>query len=136
MLHCSVSSWSRNSFRVAVPGQKSNQCMMHLLLSVLKTTLFIRSMYVKSLSIAPASNTTFWWPLQTWVSYFWASQNTPFGSQGTELWEPIICIWVFFFKGVHNSCKLQRIRKLHKFWLCSPLLLNFSEAYLLKLPFS
>ena len=32
------------------------------------------------------------------VIHFWASQNTPFWSKGTELWEPNIYIWVFFFK--------------------------------------
>ena len=32
------------------------------------------------------------------VCYFWASQTTPFGFQGTELWEPSIYIWVFFFE--------------------------------------
>ena len=31
------------------------------------------------------------------VSHFWASQNTLFGSQGTELWEPNIYIWVLSF---------------------------------------
>ena len=29
---------------------------------------------------------------------FLASQNTPFGSQGTELPEPYIYIWMFFFE--------------------------------------
>ena len=32
------------------------------------------------------------------VSHFWVSQNTPFGSQGTELWEPNIYIRIFFFE--------------------------------------
>ena len=41
------------------------------------------------------------------VSRFWASQNTSFESQGTELWEPNIYIWLFSLKAVYNSCKLQ-----------------------------
>ena len=35
--------------------------------------------------------------------------HTPFGSQGTELWETNIYLWVFFLKPVYNSCKLQRL---------------------------
>ena len=46
------------------------------------------------------------------VSHFWASQNTPLG---TELWEPHIYIWVFPLKAVYNSCKLQRLLQVAKF---------------------
>ena len=56
---CSLSSWSINSFRVAVPGQDSYRWMMHLLLSVLQMIFLIRSLYVKSYSSASTSNTTF-----------------------------------------------------------------------------
>ena len=43
------------------------------------------------------------------LSHFWASQNTLFGPQGTELWEPNIYIWVSFFKkAVYNSSMFQR----------------------------
>ena len=50
------------------------------------------------------------------VGHFWASQNTPFGSQGTELWEPNIYIWVLFFQSVYNSSNLQRHLQVSKFW--------------------
>ena len=33
-----------------------------------------------------------------WVIFELTSRNTPFGSQGTEFWEPNIYIWVFFFE--------------------------------------
>ena len=49
------------------------------------------------------------------VGHFWASQNTPFGSQGTELWEPNIYIWMLFFQSVYNSSKLQRLLQVSKF---------------------
>ena len=43
------------------------------------------------------------------LSNFWASQNTLFGPQGTELWEPNIYIRVSFFKkAVYNSFMFQR----------------------------
>ena len=47
------------------------------------------------------------------VSHFWASQNTPFRSQGTKLWEPNI--GCFSLKTVYNSCKLERILQVAKF---------------------
>ena len=71
------------------------------------------------------------------VSHFWASQNTPFGSQGTELWEPNIYIWVFFFE---SSIKFLQVTKTFascSFCLCTPLLTLtqsfFSSTDLLKL---
>ena len=51
------------------------------------------------------------------MSHFWASQNTPLGSQGTELWETNIYIWCFYLKAVYNSCKLQRLLQVAKFFL-------------------
>ena len=51
------------------------------------------------------------------VSHFWASKNTPFGSQGTELWEPIFTFGCFSLKAVYNSCKLQGPLEAAKF-LC------------------
>ena len=50
------------------------------------------------------------------VIHFWASQNTPFGSQGTELWEPNIYICVPCLKAVYNSCKLQWLLQAAKFF--------------------
>ena len=54
------------------------------------------------------------------VSRFWASQNTPFGSQGTELSEPNIYIWCFSLKAVYNSCKLKRLLRVAKFLFMYP----------------
>ena len=51
------------------------------------------------------------------MSHFWASQNTPLGSQGTELWETNIYIWCFYLKAIYNSCKLQRLLQVPKFFL-------------------
>ena len=96
----------------------------------------IRSLYVKSQFIASTSNPRFWWALQTEnrVSYFWAIQNTPFESQGTELWEPIFSFGYFCLETVYNSCKLQSLSQAAKFFLCSPLLAVtlsfFSSTYL------
>ena len=49
------------------------------------------------------------------VSHVWASQNTSFRSQGTELREPNNYIWISFLKAVYNSCKLQRLLQVAKF---------------------
>ena len=49
------------------------------------------------------------------VSHFWVSQNTPFGSEGTKLWEPIFTIEYLSLKSVYNSCKLKRILQVAKF---------------------
>ena len=49
------------------------------------------------------------------LSHFWASQNTPFGSQGTELWEPKFISGCFSLKAVHNSCKFERLLQDAKF---------------------
>ena len=43
------------------------------------------------------------------VSHYSANQSTPFGSQGTELWESNIDILVY------NSCKLQGLLRVAKF---------------------
>ena len=51
------------------------------------------------------------------VGHLWASQNTPFGSQGIELWEPNIYIWVLSFQSVYNSSNLQRLLQVSKFLL-------------------
>ena len=71
------------------------------------------------------------------VSHFWASQNKLFGSLGTELWEPNIYIWVFFFE---SSIKFLQVTKTFascSFCLCTPLLALtysfFTSTYLLKL---
>ena len=53
------------------------------------------------------------------VSRFWASQNTSFESQGTELWESNIYIWLFSLKAVYNSCKLQGLLEVAKLFFMS-----------------
>ena len=97
---------------------------MHLLLLVLQTIFLIRSLYVKSQSIASTSSTTFWWVLQTqteWVIFEPARTNT-LGFK-TELWEPNTYIWVFFFlKQYIILASYKDFCKLQSFWLCSPLI--------------
>ena len=71
------------------------------------------------------------------VSHFWASQNTPFGSLGTEHWEPSIYIWVFFFESSIKFLQVTKTFASSSFCLCTPLLTLtlsfFSSTYLLKL---
>ena len=50
-----------------------------------------------------------------WVDFEPTSQNTPFGFQGTELWQPNIYIWVFSSKAAYNSCKLERLLQVTEF---------------------
>ena len=57
---------------------------------------------------------------------FWASQSTPFGSQGTELWEPNIYIWVFFFE---SSIKFLQVTK--TFASCSLFMYSFTHTNIL-----
>ena len=112
-----LNSWSRNSFRVAVPGQDSHRCMMHLLLSVLQTIFLIRSLYVKSQSIASTSNTTFWWALQTqteWV-IFEPARTHHLGLKAQNFENPIFTFRCFSLKAVYNSCILQRPLQIMKF---------------------
>ena len=49
------------------------------------------------------------------MSNSWASQNTPLGSQGIELEDPIVMFECFSLKAVYNSCKLQRLLQVAKF---------------------
>ena len=114
---CLLSFWSSNSFLVAVPGQDSHRCMMHLLLSVLQTISLIRSFYVKSPSTASTSNTTFWWPLQTqteWVIFEPArTHHLDLKAQNFE--NPIFTFGCFSLKAIYNSCKSQRLLPATKF---------------------
>ena len=78
-----------------MPGQDSHRCMMHLLLSVLQTIFLIRSLYVKSQSIASTSNTTFWWALQTqteWV-IFEPARTHHLGLKAQSFENPIFTFW-------------------------------------------
>ena len=111
----------------------SHRCIMHLLLSGLLTIFVIRSLYVKSQSIASTSNTKFWLALHT-VSYFWASQPARTHHLGLKVQNfenPILTFRSFSLKVVYSSCKLQ------SFCLCTPLITLtqsfFRSTYLLKL---
>ena len=108
---CSLISWSRNSVRVAVSGQDSHRCMMHLGLSLLQTIFLIRSLYVKSQSIASTTNKRFWWALQTqteWV-IFEPTRTHHLSLKAQNLENPIFTFGCFSLKAVYNSYKLQRL---------------------------
>ena len=112
-----MSSWLRNSFRVAVPGQNSYRYMAHLLLSVLQTIFLIRSFYVKSQSIASTCSKTFWWALQTqteWVT-FEPVKIYHLGLKSQNFENPIFAFGCFSLKAVYNYCKLQRLLQVAKF---------------------
>ena len=90
---------------------------MHLLLLVLQTIFLIRSLYVKSQSIASTSNTIFWWALQTkteWV-IFEPARTHHLGLKAQNLENPIFTFGCFSLKAVYNSCKLQRLLQVAKF---------------------
>ena len=102
--------------------QDSHQCMMHLLLSVLQTIFLIRSLYVKSQSIASTSNTTFWWALQTqteWV-IFEPARTHHLGLKAQNFENPIFTFGCFSLKAVYYSCKLQRLLWVAKFLIMYP----------------
>ena len=97
--------------------QDSHQCMMHLLLSVLQTIFLIRSLYVKSQSIASTSNTTFWWALQTqkeWV-IFEPARTHHVGRKAQNFENPIFTFGCLSLKAAYNSYKLQRLLQVAKF---------------------
>ena len=112
-----LSSWSRNSFRVAAPGQDSDRWMMHLLFSVLQKIFLIRSSYVKFQSIASTSNTTFWWAPQTQTEsvIFKPARTHHVGPKAQNLEHLIFAFVCFSLKAVYNSCKLQRLFQIVKF---------------------
>ena len=78
----------------------------------------IRSLYVKSQSIASTSNTTFWWALQTqmeWVIFERArTHHLGFKAQNFESW--IFTFGCFSLKAVCKSCKLKILLQVAKFW--------------------
>ena len=74
-------------------------------------------MYVKSLSVASTSNTTFWWALQTqteWV-IFEPVRAHHLGLKAQNFENPIFAFGCFSLKAVYNSCKLQRLLQVAKF---------------------
>ena len=77
----------------------------------------IRSLCVKSKSIASTINTTFWWAQQTqteWVIFEQARTNH-LGLKAQNFQNPIITFGCFSLKVVYNSCKLQRLLQVAKF---------------------
>ena len=116
---CSLSSWSRNYFRVAVAGQDSRRCTMHLLLSVLQTIFLFKSLYVKYQSIASTSNATSWWALQMqteWV-IFEPAKTHHLGLKAQNFEKPIFTFGCVYLKAVYNSWKLQRLLQVATFWI-------------------
>ena len=76
----------------------------------------IRSLYVKSQSIALTGNTKFWWALQTqteWV-IFGPARTHHLGLKAENFENPIFIFGCFYLKAVYNSCKLQRLLEVAK----------------------
>ena len=77
----------------------------------------IRSLYIKSWSIALTKNTTFWWALQTqteWV-LFEPARTDHFGLKTQNFENPIFTFGCFSLKAEYNSCKLQILLQVVKF---------------------
>ena len=100
-----------------MPGQDSHWYTIHFLLSVLQMIFLIKSLYVKSQSIASTSNTTFWWALQKqkeWVILEPArTHHLDLKAQNFE--SPIFTFGYFSLKAVYNSCTFQKLLKVAKF---------------------
>ena len=77
----------------------------------------IRSLYVKSQSIASTSNTTFWWALQTQTErvIFEAAKRHHLGLKVQNFENPIFTYSYFSLKSVYNFCKLQTLLQFAKF---------------------
>ena len=98
---------------------------MHVLLSGLNTIFLIRSLYVKSHSIASTSNTAFWWTLQIqteWV-IFEPAWTHHFGLKAHKFQRPIFIFGCFSLQVKYNSCTLQGLLQVAK------LLLMYSFTY-------
>ena len=100
-----------------MPGLVLHQCMIHLLLSGLWTIFLIRSLYVKSQSIASSSNRTFGWALQTKTGWdiFDLARTHHLGLKAHNFENPIFTFGCFSLKAVYKSCKLQRLLQAAKF---------------------
>ena len=84
---------------------------------VLQTIFLIRSVYVKSQSIASTSNRIFWWALQTqteWV-ILEPARTHHFSLKAQNFVDPIFTFVCFSLKAVYNSCNLQRLLQVAKF---------------------
>ena len=106
---------------------------------VLQTMFLIRSVYVKSQSIAWTSNRTFWWAEQTqteWV-ILEPARTHHFGLKAQTFVNPIFTFVWFSLKAVYNSCNLQRLLQVAKFLIIYSIthtnIAFFSGTYLLKL---
>ena len=64
-----------------------------------------------------ASNTTFWWVLQTQIEWviFEPARTHHLGLKAENFENPIFTLGCFSFKAVYNSCKLQRLFQVAKF---------------------
>ena len=77
----------------------------------------IRSLHVKSQSIASTSITTFWWALQTqteWVN-FESVRTHHMGLKAHNFRNTIFTFGCFHLKEVYNSWKLQRLFQVPRF---------------------
>ena len=77
----------------------------------------IRSLYVKSQSIASTSNIASWWALQTqteWV-IFEPARTHYLGLKAQNFENPIFIFVCFSLKKVYNSFKLQKLLQVAKF---------------------
>ena len=114
-----IQNWDCNCRKLPwVLTSDSRRCMTHLLLSELKTIFLIMSLYVKSQSIASTSNTTFWWAPQTqteWV-IFEPARTHHLGLKAQNFESPIFTFRSFSLKAVDNSCKLQILLQVTKFF--------------------
>ena len=90
---------------------------MHFPLSVLQTILLIRSLYVKSQSIASTSNNTFWWALQTKTKWVISEplRTHPLGLKAQIFENPIYPFGCCSLKAVYNHWKFQRLLQVAKF---------------------
>ena len=77
----------------------------------------IRSLYVKSQSIASTSNTTFRWTLQTQTEWaiFEPARTHHLGLKVQNFETPIFTFWWFSLKAVYNSCKIGSLLQVAKF---------------------
>ena len=98
----------------------------------------IKSLNVKSQSIASTSNTAFWWALQTQTEWVILSQpeHTIWISRHRTLRTEYLHLGVFLWKHYIILASYKDFCKLQSFWLCPPLLTLtssfFSGTYLLK----
>ena len=112
--------WSKKIYSAIVSHLFSHIFVeQQLLLLGLQTIFLIRSLYVKSQSIASTSNTTFWCALQMQTEWVICepARTHHLGLKAQKFENPIITSGCFSLKAVYNSHKLQRLLKAAKFLL-------------------